>query len=70
MGSQKVPAMVVLHCNGRIYGNAFQSRALAHALASSILPLLEAPGEGFFWDFPEFGRRIHSARDPESTVIG
>ena len=29
-----------------------------HALAPSILPLLEAPVEGFFWNLPEFGRRI------------
>jgi len=27
-------------------------------LAPSILPLLEAPAEGFFWYLPEFGRRI------------
>ena len=27
-------------------------------LAPSILPLLEAPAEGFFWNLPEFGRRI------------
>jgi hypothetical protein len=23
-----------------------------------VLPLLEAPAEGFFWNLPEFGRRI------------
>jgi len=27
-------------------------------LAPSILPLLEAPAEGFFWNLSEFGRRI------------
>ena len=30
----------------------------AHTLTPSILPLLEAPAEGFFWNLPEFGRRI------------
>ena len=29
-----------------------------HTLAPSILPLLEAKAEGFFWNLPEFGRRI------------
>ena len=29
-----------------------------HTLAPSILPLLETPAEGFFWNLPEFGRRI------------
>ena len=29
-----------------------------HTLAPSILPLLEAPAEGFFWNLPEFGRHI------------
>ena len=29
-----------------------------HTLAPSILPLLEALAEGFFWDLPEFGRSI------------
>jgi len=29
-----------------------------HTLAPLILPLLEAPAEGFFWNLPEFGRRI------------
>ena len=45
--------MVVLHCNGRTYGNAylitFKVGPLGtHTLAHSILPLLEAPVEGFF----------------------
>ena len=48
--TQKVPGMVVLHCNGRIYGNAylitFKVGPLGiHTLAHSILPLLEAPVE-------------------------
>jgi hypothetical protein len=30
----------------------------AHTLAPSILPLLEALTEGFFWNLLEFGRRI------------
>jgi hypothetical protein len=63
IGSQKVPGMVVLQCNGRTYGNAcliaFKVRPLrTHTLAPSILPLLEAPAEGFFWNLPEFGRRV------------
>jgi len=29
-----------------------------HTLAPSILPLLEAPAEGFFWNLPQFGHRI------------
>ena len=34
------------------------ARTHAHTLAPSILPLLEGPAEGFFWNLPEFGRRI------------
>jgi hypothetical protein len=29
-----------------------------HTLATAILPLLETPAEGFFWNLPEFDRRI------------
>jgi hypothetical protein len=29
-----------------------------HTLDPSILPLSEAPAEGFFWNLSEFGRRI------------
>jgi hypothetical protein len=29
-----------------------------HTLGPSILPLLEARAEGFFWNLPELGRRI------------
>jgi len=29
-----------------------------HTLPPSILPLLEVPEEGFFWNLPEFSRRI------------
>jgi hypothetical protein len=63
MGNQKVPRMVVLHCNGRTYGNAFLitfevGPLRAHTLAPSILPRLEAPADGFFWTLPDFGRRI------------
>jgi hypothetical protein len=28
------------------------------AFAPSILPLVEVPAEGFFWNVPEFGRPI------------
>jgi hypothetical protein len=54
MDTEEFPGMVTLHCNGRTYS----SRQTTHTLASSILPLLEAPAEGFFWNLPEFGRRI------------
>jgi predicted benzoate:H+ symporter BenE len=53
MGSQKVPGMVVLHSNGRTYGNAALiilkvGTLCEHTLAPSILPLLEATAECFF----------------------
>jgi hypothetical protein len=56
-GSQKVPGMVVLHCNGRTYGNAYLITSKlgplrTHTLAPSILPLLETLAEGFFWNLP------------------
>ena len=62
-GSHKVPGIVVLHCNGRTYDNAylitFKVRSLrTHTLAPSILPLLDALAGGFFWNLPEFSRRI------------
>jgi hypothetical protein len=62
-GSQRVPAMLVLHCNGRTYGNAylitFKARSLyACTLAPSIPPLLQAPAQGLFWNLPESGRRV------------
>jgi hypothetical protein len=48
---------------GRIYGNAYLITLkvrplLAHTLAPSILPLLGAAVEGFFWNLPELRRRI------------
>jgi hypothetical protein len=63
MGSQKVPRMVLLHCSGRTYGNtylfAFRVGPLrVHTLAPSILTLLEALVEGFFWNLQEFGHHI------------
>jgi hypothetical protein len=62
-GSQKVPGMAVLHCNRRSYGNAylitFKAGPLSrHTPAPSILSLLEAPADDFFWNHPEFGHRI------------
>jgi hypothetical protein len=66
-GSQKVPGNVVQHCNGRTYDKAYlitfkveplRTHTHTHTLAPSILPLLEAPTEGFFWNLPKFGRRI------------
>jgi hypothetical protein len=35
-----------------------QSRTDARALDPSILPLFEAPAEGFFWNIPEFDSRV------------
>jgi hypothetical protein len=63
MVSQEVPGMEVLHCNGQTYGNAYLitfkvGLLRAYTLAPSILPLLEAPAEGFFWNLPEFSHRI------------
>ena len=61
---KKFLELMVLHCNSRTYRNAylitFKVRPFkgTHTLAHSILPLLEAPMEGFFWNLPEFGRRI------------
>jgi hypothetical protein len=51
MGSEKVPGMVVFHCNGKTYGNAYLT-TFTHTLVPPILPLLEALVEGFFWNFP------------------
>jgi hypothetical protein len=48
MGSQKVPGMLVLHCNGRGYAylTTFTVGPLrAHGLAPSILPFLVARAE-------------------------
>jgi len=62
-GSHKVPGIVVQHCNGRTYDNAclitFKVRPLrTHTLAPPILPFLDTLAEGFFWNLPEFSRRI------------
>jgi hypothetical protein len=59
MGSQKVPGLMVMHWNVRIYGNAylitFKVGSLhEHTLAPSILPLLE----GFFWNLLEFDHHV------------
>jgi hypothetical protein len=63
--------MVVLHCNGSTYGNAYlttfkrthtrahtHTHTHTHTLAPSLLSLLEAPAEGFCWNLQEFGPRI------------
>jgi hypothetical protein len=60
MDNQKVSGIVVLLCNGRTCGSAylitFKAEPLCtHILAPSILPLLEAPEEGFFRNLVEFG---------------
>jgi len=62
-GSQKVPGNVVYQCSGWTYDNAYLitfkvGPLRTHTLAPSILPLLEAPAEGFFWNLLQFGRRI------------
>ena len=71
-GSHKVPGIVVQHCNGRIYENAYLitfkvGPLLTHTLAQSILSLLDALAEGLFWNLPEFSRRnrfyaLHGAK--------
>jgi hypothetical protein len=53
VGSQKVPGIVVLHCNDKTYGNAYQITLEVgpfhtHPLVPSILLLLEALLESFF----------------------
>jgi hypothetical protein len=63
MDNKKIPGMMKLHCNGWTYGKAYLMTfkvgpLRTHTLAPSILPLLEAPVEGFFWNLPEFDRRI------------
>jgi hypothetical protein len=63
MDSQKVGGMVVLHCYGKSYGNPYPitfkvGPVRMYTLAPSILTLLEAPAEDFFWNLPEFGRRV------------
>jgi hypothetical protein len=49
--------------NGKTYDDAYLiifnvGPLHAHTLAPLILPLLEAPVEGFFWNLLEFGRCI------------
>jgi hypothetical protein len=63
MCSQKVTGMVVLHCNGGTYGNAYLitfkvGLLRTDTLVPSILPLLKAPTEGVFWNLLEFGHDI------------
>jgi hypothetical protein len=61
MDSQKVPGMVVLHSNGRIYSNTVQftfktghlsththTHTHTHTLAPSILPLLKHKPKAYF----------------------
>jgi hypothetical protein len=55
MGSQKVPGMVVLHCNDRTYSTAYLitfnvGPLNAHTLVPSILSLLEVLAGGLFWN--------------------
>ena len=58
---------MVEHRNGKTYDNAYlitfkagplRTHTHTHTLPPSILPLLEAPTEGFVWNLPEFGHRI------------
>jgi hypothetical protein len=63
MGNEKVAEKVALHCKGRTYGNSYLITSKAGSLrpdtfAPTILSLLEAPAEGFFWNLPELGHRI------------
>jgi hypothetical protein len=61
--SQKVPGMVLLHCNTVTYEIAHQIALKVGSLsvftfAFSILTLLEAPVEGFFRNLAKFGCSI------------
>ena len=64
---------MIENCNGRTYDNAYLvtlkvGPLRSHTLAPSIQPLLETPAEGFFWNLPEFGRRIEcDGRTPEDS---
>jgi hypothetical protein len=63
MGSQEGPRMVILHCNDRTYGNAYLitfkvGPLRTHMHATSILPPLEAPAEGLFFNLLEFSHHI------------
>jgi hypothetical protein len=52
---------VVLQSNGIMdYLITFKVGPLRAYTLSPLLPLLEAPTEDFFWNFPEFRRRIRS----------
>jgi hypothetical protein len=66
-GNQRVPGMAILHCNVSVYGNSYlisfkvrplRARTRTHTQDPCMLPLLEAPAEGFSWNLPEFGRHI------------
>jgi hypothetical protein len=54
--SKEVPGMLVLHCNGRPYVNAYLI-SFKLGLMHTHLPLLEAQAEGFFGNRTEFGSR-------------
>ena len=67
---------MVEHRNGKTYDNAYlitfkagplRTHTHTHTLPPSILPLLEAPTEGFVWNLPEFGCRIRF--DAENITI-
>jgi hypothetical protein len=71
-----VLGMVIVHSNGRTYSNAYLitfkvGPLFTHKLAPWILPLLEAPAEGFFWNLPELGNRIrlHALHGCETSPL-
>jgi hypothetical protein len=59
MGTQKVPRTAKLHCTDRTYGNAYLITIKVEPFsAHTLLPLLEASAENFFWNLSEFDCRI------------
>ena len=74
-GTQKVPGMVVLHCNGMTYGNAylitFKVLPLGvHTLLPAVLPLLVTSLECRNWNDVELCRRFFSYRVSTKTLLG
>jgi hypothetical protein len=59
MGGQKVPGMVVLHYNGRRYGNAYLiTLARRHICSINTAIVGNTGGRLFFWTIPEFSCRM------------
>jgi hypothetical protein len=57
MGSEKVPGLTVLHCDGRAYGNdnAYVITFKVATLRAHTPAIVGSTGEGFFGNPPGFG---------------